>query len=103
MDCLNDVVNRPDYYLAHIDLICEFPSIVFGLETAYENLLQKKVGLYYPSDFTLGKAGIPINGLIWMGDENNMMQQCEEKMAQGFTCVKFKNWRKSISMLSAGY
>lgn len=90
LDCLNDVVDRPEYYLTHIDVICEFPSIVFGLETAYQNLLQKKEGLYYPSDFTLGKAGIPINGLIWMGDENNMIQQGEEKMAQGFTCVKLK-------------
>jgi L-alanine-DL-glutamate epimerase-like enolase superfamily enzyme len=31
-----------------------------------------------------------INGLVWMGEESFMKQQIEEKLAQGFTCIKLK-------------
>ena len=37
-----------------------------------------------------GEAGIPINGLIWMGDYKYMLEQVEEKMKEGFRCVKLK-------------
>lgn len=37
-----------------------------------------------------GQAGIPINGLIWMGDYKYMLEQVEEKMKEGFRCVKLK-------------
>jgi hypothetical protein len=29
-----------------------------------------------------------INGLVWMGEEAFMKQQIEEKLEEGFTCVK---------------
>ena len=34
--------------------------------------------------------GIPINGLVWMGSYEEMLQRMEEKLAQGFRCVKLK-------------
>ncbi|WP_396187529.1 o-succinylbenzoate synthase, partial [Flavobacterium sp.] len=33
---------------------------------------------------------IPINGLVWMGEEVFMKQQIEEKLADGFRCIKLK-------------
>lgn len=66
-----------------------FPSMVFGLEQALENL--KHGGdLYFPSDFTEGKSSIKINGLIWMGSVDFMQKQIEEKLSQGFDCIKLK-------------
>jgi hypothetical protein len=43
------------------------PSIRFGLETALIDLQTQSTGLLFPSEFTNGLKGIPINGLIWMG------------------------------------
>lgn len=78
-----------------------FPSIIFGLEQALLNL-HHGGDLYFPSSFTEGKAGIPINGLIWMGDKDFMQKQIEEKLAQGFHCIKLKigiNWLTEKNIL----
>ena len=45
---------------------------------------------HYDTPFSQGQAGIPINGLIWMGDYKYMLEQVEEKMKEGFRCVKLK-------------
>lgn len=67
----------------------EFPSIWFGYEQALLNL--KHGGkLYFPSEFTEGKSSMMINGLIWMGDVGYMEEQIEEKLEQGFHCIKLK-------------
>jgi o-succinylbenzoate synthase len=68
----------------------EFPSIQFGLETALSDLKTGGKQLLFPSSFTEGKAGIPINGLIWMGDKSFMQQQIKSKLAAGFRCLKMK-------------
>ncbi len=44
-----------------------YPSILFGLETAFRHFQTGNFALW-DTDFSRGKAGIPINGLIWMGD-----------------------------------
>lgn len=70
--------------------LIEFPSIQFGLETAFKSLLSDSPFQLFPSDFTNGKASIPINGLIWMGDELFMKTQIEQKLKSGFNCIKMK-------------
>lgn len=66
-----------------------YPSVLFGLETA---LLHLKTGnlRFYSTPFSEGKEGIPINGLIWMGDFDEMYHRIEEKMRLGFRCIKLK-------------
>jgi o-succinylbenzoate synthase len=66
-----------------------FPSITFGVETAYLDLLQGGKRIIFRNDFLKGKA-IPINGLVWMGDINFMMQQVQQKIDQGYRCLKLK-------------
>ncbi|MGB2165189.1 MAG: o-succinylbenzoate synthase, partial [Flavobacteriaceae bacterium] len=44
----------------------------------------------FPSSFTRGAEKIPINGLVWMGDHSFMKAQIDEKIAQGFDCIKLK-------------
>ena len=72
------------------EALIEFPSIQFGVEMAFRSLVSESPFLLFPSDFTDGKKSIPINGLVWMGEESFMKQQIEEKLADGFRCVKLK-------------
>jgi len=96
--------DRPDYEAQlqwtcdHIQLgesqlweaLLEFPSIQFGVEMAFQSLRSETPFLLFPSDFTKGEKSIEINGLVWMGEEAFMKQQIEEKLADGFRCVKLK-------------
>ena len=71
-----------------------YPSILFGLETARLSLQASQRGQspfrLYDTPFTRGEAGIPINGLVWMGDLPTMLRRMEEKLALGFRCIKVK-------------
>lgn len=96
--------DRPDYeeklrwVCDHIDkgasflweALKEFPSIQFGVEMAFASLAAKQPFDLFPSAFTKGASRIPINGLIWMGDQTFMQQQIQQKLAEGFTCIKMK-------------
>ncbi|WP_245942256.1 o-succinylbenzoate synthase [Algoriphagus chordae] len=66
------------------------PSIRFGLETAILDLKNGGRKKVLGSGFYQGKKAIPINGLIWMGDKDFMLKQINEKLAQGFDCIKMK-------------
>lgn len=68
----------------------EFPSIQFGVETAALDLLHGGKRIIFKNDFSSGKTGISINGLIWMGKPDFMRRQIDEKLAQGYTCLKMK-------------
>ena len=68
----------------------KYPSIAFGLETALLDLAAKGSKDLFPSTFTTGTSGIPINGLIWMGDKAFMEKQISEKIAAGYRCIKLK-------------
>jgi o-succinylbenzoate synthase len=72
------------------EALIEFPSIQFGIEMAFQSLESETPFLLFPSEFTQGEKSIPINGLVWMGEESFMKQQIEEKLADGFRCVKLK-------------
>ncbi|QNK78045.1 o-succinylbenzoate synthase [Winogradskyella undariae] len=68
----------------------DFPSIQFGLETAFKSLESVDQFQLFPSNFTTGQANIPINGLVWMGSEDFMRTQIKEKIKSGFNCIKLK-------------
>lgn len=70
--------------------LVEFPSIQFGLETAFKSLESADEFTLFPSAFTKEFDSIPINGLVWMGDESFMRQQIKDKIASGFDCIKLK-------------
>jgi o-succinylbenzoate synthase len=96
--------DRPDYE-AKLQWVCEnihlgaeklwealmeFPSIQFGVEMAFLSLQSENPFVLLPSKFTSGEASMVINGLVWMGDEAFMKRQIEEKIEQGFRCIKLK-------------
>jgi o-succinylbenzoate synthase len=72
------------------EALTDYPSIQFGLEQAFLSLNSKDIFELFPSEFTKGTRVIPINGLVWMGDEAFMHQQIEQKLAEGFRCIKMK-------------
>ena len=82
-----------------------FPSIQMGIEMAFLSLEQADPFSLFPSAFSKGEASIPINGLIWMGDQQFMLDQVEEKVAQGFSCIKMKvgaiDFSDEVNILSA--
>ncbi|WNM18548.1 o-succinylbenzoate synthase [Flavobacterium capsici] len=84
--------------------LIEFPSIQFGIEMAFLSLQSENPFELFPSEFTLGKKSIEINGLIWIGNKEEMKTQIEEKIAQGFRCVKLKigaiNFDEELELLA---
>ncbi|MEN4759928.1 o-succinylbenzoate synthase [Chryseobacterium sp. C39-AII1] len=107
--------DRPDYE-EKLQWLCEniqqdaeflkeelknFPSIWFGYEQAFLNLKYGK-HLYFPSEFTEGNTPIVINGLIWMGDVHYMEEQIQDKLKDGFHCIKLKigvDWKSEHQVL----
>ena len=98
-------IDNQDTYSQKLDEVCRilnegcdsslidlsaYPSIAFGLETAFLDLAAKGSKQLFPSLFTEGKVGIPINGLVWMGDKTFMQKQIREKIASGYHCIKLK-------------
>ena len=72
------------------DALRPYPSMRFGLETALLSLLTSHFPLLFDTPFSRGEEGIPINGLVWMGNYDEMLQRMEEKLEKGFRCVKLK-------------
>lgn len=85
-----------------MEALCKYPSILFGLETAIRHFFEGSWALW-DTPFSRGEAGIPINGLIWMGDFNRMLAQIEKKMEAGFRCIKLKigaiNFEEELALL----
>ena len=69
------------------------PSMLFGLQTAFRSAAGSLAGDYlrlYPSRFAQGLEGLRINGLVWMGNFEEMQRRMDEKLDAGFGCVKLK-------------
>ncbi|WP_423129447.1 o-succinylbenzoate synthase [Gaoshiqia sp. Z1-71] len=87
---LAEICNDPFRFIGQPTLLNEISSVRFGLEMAWLDLQNGGKQLLFPSGFTLGKQGIPINGLIWMGETAHMQQQIESKLKAGYRCIKLK-------------
>ena len=66
------------------------PSLRFALETAALDLAGGGRRQLYANTFSQGRAPIPINGLVWMGDAAFMREQIRQKLAAGYACLKVK-------------
>lgn len=67
----------------------QFSAIFFALETALLDLKNGGKRILFNNQFVKGMV-IPINGLIWMGGMDEMLQQIEIKIQEGFRCLKLK-------------
>lgn len=79
------------------------PSVQFGIEQAYLDWIHGGKRLLFESAFSRGDAGLPINGLIWMNDAPVMRQAIQQKLAEGFTCLKLKigalDWEEELNLI----
>lgn len=71
------------------DMLRPYPSMLFGLETALLGF-ERGGDCLFDTPFARGEEGIPINGLVWMGSYDEMLERLETKMKAGFRCVKLK-------------
>lgn len=88
---ISEVCNRINEHEFWLDTgLMKHPSIHFGLEIALLDLKSKGSKILFDTDFSKNETPIPINGLIWMGSVENMMQQVDKKIDEGFRCIKLK-------------
>ena len=80
-----EITGKIDY-----EALRPYPSILFGLESALAMLEAGGSERLFDTPFARGEEGIPINGLVWMGTFEEMSARIDEKLAQGFHCVKLK-------------
>lgn len=92
----NVAIGRPTDLSRH-------PSIQFGFEQAIRDFSSGGRGIYFDSGFTAGMQEIVINGLVWMGSKEMMVEQVERKIADGYNCVKLKigaiDWESEIDII----
>ncbi len=97
---LGEVCKNPHLYINDLSILKEFPSIRFGLEMAELDLRNGGNQNYYGSI-----EPIKINGLIWMGNPDFMMSQVEQKLAEGWKCIKVKigalDFNKELKILQS--
>ena len=81
-----------------------FPAIEFGRELFLRSLKSHSPFQLFDSAFVQGQRGIPINGLIWMGDKEYMRSQIYAKLQEGFRCIKLKigaiDFKEELELLS---
>lgn len=78
-----------------------YSSIIFGFESALIDAGHVEVPT---TPFLRGEEGIPINGLIWMGDKEEMRRRIDAKLDDGFRVLKLKiggiDFESELSLLS---
>ena len=90
--CLSTISGMTDVSIKEVNEIIpdEFPALQFALETALLDLQHGGKRYIFSNDFSNSMHGIPINGLVWMGDKELMLQRIEKKIGDGFDCIKIK-------------
>lgn len=89
MEVEPDALNKFISQLIGAEQVSRYSSFVFALETALLDLHNGGERTIFKNKFLEGHP-IPINGLIWMGGLDFMLQQIEIKIRDGFTCLKLK-------------
>jgi len=94
--------DKPEEILTNAaELLRPYPALLFALESALAEMTQ--ASSLYDSPFARSELGIPINGLVWMGDYRQMLSRLEEKLESGYRCVKLKigaiDWEDELRLL----
>lgn len=84
-----DPIGAPEAWLHALGYLEWSSSVRMALETAVHDVFNGGRRKIFTSDFMDG-VPIPINGLIWMGTKDWMWSQVQDKIKEGFTCIKLK-------------
>lgn len=74
----------------HMPVFSGLPSMKFGFETALLDLAGGGRRILYDTPWSRGESAITINGLVWMGSEEEMTRRMALKLEAGFRCIKIK-------------
>ena len=100
---LNQVCDAVEYDSTDYLDLSAWPSIQCGLEILQNAHNNKNNSLIFDNAFYHEEASIPINGLIWMGNPDFMIEQIHQKVDFGFRCIKMKvgalNWEQEKKIL----
>jgi o-succinylbenzoate synthase len=87
----------------HQNVPINLPSVRFAFETALLDLINGGKKMIFDTLFYHEKKSIRINGLVWMGSKEFMLEQIDQKIASGFDCIKMKigaiNFEEECSLL----
>ncbi len=78
------------YNLVKSKIPPNLPSLRMALETALLDLVNGGTREIFPGQFYNGDSKMKINGLVWMGHSEDMLKQVNEKVVEGFDCIKIK-------------
>lgn len=70
--------------------LSEWPSIYFGVEMVLKDIENGYRQIIFPQVINEHGFSIPINGLIWMGERQEMMAQVVSKLEAGYKSIKLK-------------
>ncbi len=94
---INEALASEDY----TEYLRPYPALLFALESAIYDYQHNP--LLYDTPFARSEVGIPINGLVWMSDYEDMLKQVKQKLLQGFHCIKLKigaiDWEDEIRLI----
>lgn len=83
--------------------LTEWPSIYFGMETVLKDWENGSGQVIFPNAIKKNGFSVPINGLVWMGSEEEMKKQIAAKLKAGYTSIKLKigaiDFDKEIALL----
>ena len=100
---LREICRDPKRFVRNPSLLVPVSSVRFAFESALRDLQEGGRQVLFSSDFTRGISGIPINGLIWMGQAEEMKRQIDQKLKENYHCIKLKighlNFEQEIDLL----
>lgn len=82
--------NTSDWHDRITTDLVDVPCVRFAVEQCLRDLDAGGSKILFPSALTLGREGIPINGLVWMGDQRTMRTRIREQIEGGHRCIKMK-------------
>ena len=101
---MSDVARLIEQALAsenYAETLRPYPALLFALESAMYDYQQNP--LLYDTPFAHSEVGIPMNGLVWMADYDDMLSQVKLKLRQGFRCIKLKigaiDWDEELKLI----
>lgn len=101
----NFIINFEEEGHIKMDLLSDYPAMKFAFESALLDMNTNGKMILFPSEFTRGESSIAINGLLWMGSKDYMLEQLGKKIKEGFSCIKMKigaiDFQHEIDVLTA--
>jgi len=86
---LIEVGSKIEHYLNNKTELIAYPSILFGIESAWLSYKHRDF-IFYKTPFTQENKPIPINALVWMGDYDAMKLQVDAILEKEVNCIKLK-------------